>query len=742
MKRLSLLLLVLLLAIWAVGCDDSSSDDDDDVTPTDGDTDDDDDDDSDGDTDDDDDDDDDDTSDGDTDGDVCEEGTVCSTNDDCCDDYLCHPTEYTCQSAVCASEADCTAGEGLEVACENSFCIDKPCATNADCSAGYACQSGVCAEAAQGCGSVDHVTLDQAGLVLSEGSTAQLSATAWNANGAKIVFAEGVTPFVWSVEEAAAKAAADCASVDANGLLTGGTETGAFMVKVACSDDAAKSDDATYMNYAAVADGSVRVVVFNENSGEALEGITVAIEGVATAGTTDASGVAVFESQDCSTNGCNVHVYETDGDYSAVSVMSVMANDLLIPLVPAPDATKAGGFKAPFTWDEMPAVLQKDLRVGVAASSIPGNLVNVDFMGILGDLVLTDIELGSIEESITLPQGLELWLDETQVVGPARVSGLPGMNSIWGLGGFLKMGDVIGLVTDAMSGGDIDIPALLPEVLPMLEDFYHGLVPSLEFEAMAKIQDVDDANDNGSTDDLIADFENFPALPNESGKVSFNRAMDQNVTISYNNLPAGSSGVVSLVGAMQTGIGFVPLGLGVAMEESEGAGVSSVDAFYAIQHSGLVGYPYYVLSIALDVQGLIDGDGSINIAGVIDYRQSDAPASVTAGTFMSLFGTVTATPDEDKLAYQSDADATFVRATYTAEGRTWNVFYPAGNQEITITRPADMPDMFTDADGMLIAARLADGNGNISFDDVFEFNSTNVNMLNDLAQAFVIFDID
>ncbi len=215
------------------------------------------------------------------------------------------------------------------------------------------------------------------------------------------------------------------------------------------------------------------------------------------------------------------------------------------------------------------------------------------------------------------------------------------------------------------------------------------------------------------------------------------KPQDRSINVSYENLPADT--VFTIVGAMQTGVGFVPLGLGIQMDSDKNGRIDSIEAMpirYAAQHSGLAGFPYYVISAATNAEELLDGD-DIRLSGFVHRFESipvdglylDSPDFTDFVTCMNYDAT-------DGLAFTADAhpDATFVRTTFTADFPTkgfrkyWSVYAPPGaeNEIIAVQLPLELSDLEYEISGTpwITAATLNDKNGDsVSYDHLFEFNA-------------------
>ncbi len=138
---------------------------------------------------------------------------------------------------------------------------------------------------------------------------------------------------------------------------------------------------------------------------------------------------------------------------------------------------------------------------------------------------------------------------------------------------------------------------------------WHGLKPGLELDTVAKTY-------TGEGEEQEPTYlENLQSVTD----LAMAKPMDRTINALYENLP-NADAVITLVGAMQTGVGFVPLGLGAQMDSDKNGKIDSSEALpvkYAPQHSGLSGFPYYVVSAAANIDALLDG-GNLALSGAVD----------------------------------------------------------------------------------------------------------------------------
>jgi len=198
---------------------------------------------------------------------------------------------------------------------------------------------------------------------------------------------------------------------------------------------------------------------------------------------------------------------------------------------------------------------------------------------------------------------------------------------------------------------------------------------------------------------------------------------------------------------MQSGVGFIPLGLGASQDLRDDTdtadckvGENSDGKFtqtFAPQHSGISGYPYFGVAVALDAAGLIasEGAGNINLAGSI-YRSPDqAPTSVTYPDFVG-FMNVTWNANTKAMTSTAIDGASFYRVVFSVsddESMRYHHIYWNNGTGFTLQLPAGVENRTAaGATGIAQAVKI-DGT---DYDGLVEFNSTNIDNMNDLVESF------
>lgn len=669
-------------------------------------------------------------------------GNPCETSDECADGCACDKFEKVCKAEECDTAADCEAEYGAGCwECSNDYlCYPQACRDSSTCCAGTACIAGVCLPVEACPADAAYILIAQGGGLIAEGATINLTATVFNADGAKLEVL-GETPFTWETSNA------DAVAVAATGIITGGSDNGQATItaKLTCNDSVTGS--VTYQNFAALENGS-RVVVMDSTTGALIDGAPVYLNG--TLVETD-GGVAAFEAIDCATDSCDLHVFPATHTY--VSAFGLGVNDILIPVAPNVDAAVAGGVKGHMDFSKIPAVLRGDVSLGLTLFSIPGNLADLNFESLIGELVNTHISIGAtIDEWITLPVGLEGYLNETTPLKDGfAAQGIGGSGTLWGLGGFAQLTEIIELVSSNLSG-DIEIGPIVAAILPLFENFYHGIKPGMTFEELPKVADVNDINADEDTTDLVPDFANFRDLGTTWG---VRQAQSQNANVTFQNLPAMGDGcadsIITLVGAMESGVGFIPLGLNVALDETGDCKVGAnsdgkVPVVFAPQHSGVSGYDYYVVSVALSISSLMGKAPSIDLSGAVNISGS-SPSNVTMPGFLGYMSDVTWNSATHTATATPVAGATFHRIVFSKkyddvnEQRYWHVYWGPEASGVNFTLPGAITDdrSANFASGSLAQAIKLNG---VDYNTLFGFNGTNISDMNGFLSSFSMHALD
>ena len=284
-----------------------------------------------------------------------DEGDCCEFSLNCGPGQICNqPTEdlfddtkdeNICIRVICDTNQDCDPGR---ICGPDKLCRAPICQNNDDCSGANVCVSGTC-QAAPDVSAVASCAVSTRDSALSTGGTLTLGAVAKNSAGQTL----GRVTFTWASSDTNVVAVSEDV---ATGGATGGTATlTAGVGGVNCSGDV------NVTNFAAVATGTVRVVVVEDGVGAPVADADVILatsEAVATASTA-ADGSATFTEEAGSVTSVTV---EKDG-WQLFTIIAPGASDILIPLPRDNDNTVAGGVKGNL---DLSLTRNADIRFGFA----------------------------------------------------------------------------------------------------------------------------------------------------------------------------------------------------------------------------------------------------------------------------------------------------------------------------------------------------------------------------------------
>ncbi len=713
-----------------------------------------------------------------------QKGSSCAANPvGCCGNLACDPFTSTCVDP-CTDDGSCATAHPDELfkanlKCTDGVCDYKHCTRDGNCAGGTVCYNGNCVTPAD-CGMIGSCAVVPEKAITQEGATAAFSATAFLKSGA---LAPGVS-FQWGSDNNSV------ASVDANGLVTGGAQSGDATITATVAGCSTKCIGLV-SNYGAVTQGHTRVVVIDELFNTPVVGASVVV-GAEAPVVTDALGIADVAVEASQANPLAVTV--SKDDYNYVTAENVTTNNVLIHMGKLFPSDKAGGYRGEFDYNQIKCVPPHtcEVKLGLAGTSIPGNLINLNFDLILGDMVMTHIELGSNKIDQALPAGLVLGLNQTWFRQFFSPTGVPGKRVAWGLGGKLDLNTLISTLGPIISGGggDIDVGALLASILPLFADFYTGLVPNIPVELKDKVIDWNDINDNDGDDgtkhcgncaaacpdgqycdpkeltcktlpsgktrkcpDLVADYDNFPAIV--GGKMPLNIKMDQVMKFKAADFVKGADdkyaydAVVILAGVIVKDSGLVPLGLSVGLDSKnkDDPPNGKIDDLISVSVSDVAGripegqVKRVAVALALNVSalagGITGGSSGTKLAGQVIFFD-DNKFNTTSTIELDAFPappTATWNAGERKLTWANlPAGMDYLQAIFSGSGgKNWNYMVPASASQILLPAAPAAGDRADDAN--FVSIKLVNG---ASYADLVRFGSgKNIANLVELVKSFV-----
>ncbi|MBN2695101.1 hypothetical protein JXR93_10585 [bacterium] len=667
---------------------------------------------------------------------------TCKVNKDCKAGETCNTDTGECEIPwVCTTSESCYEkfpsewnAETSPAVCQQGVCVAKGCTTNDECEAGKICSGGSCVEPAD-CSQIASVKITSSSPVLTQGSSKQLNAVALNRNGVAVAVADN--SITWSSSNDSV------VSVTNTGNATGGTESGTANL-VAKHDVCQKESQALVVqNFAQLESGKLRVIVRNID-GQAVSGAEVVVN--STRETTDSNGYIEIDNSE-STN--TVSVFHAGYEY--VTIAGTSQKDLVFYLSKALDQTKAGGFKGQFDFSQLQG---GTVKLGLAGASLPGNIMDLAFDVLLGETIQTHVKIATIDDNYPIPSALVAIVGDNVVSDKYRATGLEGQRAFWGWGGKLDFSAMVIILTDALGGGmeNLDIGGILTQIIPYVDDFGHALELNQTVSTCNKITDVNDINGNGSTSDLIPDFENSSCFPEKN--LSLSQPLSKKSTVKLPKLPMMEGNYADLAVLLNASIvegqGMIPMGISAGASEKDANElvtgiVPDVHLASAPQYNGLEGTDSIVVAFTLPVAGAAFGESEslpVKMSGIVKYYEKGnigETVDMSSQTFLnvadqaSLNGTTVQSPAI------SGANGYRIQITSSSINRDWIIYSSTPN----ISIPTETPASFgTDYSTILYQAiSLKNGTSPLTLEDIFGFNSTNMDNLIKYIIAFSAFEI-
>ena len=660
----------------------------------------------------------------------CEPYTVCESNDDCFDDQYC--VDGICEPLVpCLSDLSCDDGEiceggfclsaqecGDSTECDDSedcvggLCVPGLCRGHADCEADEFCDGGACVAVPEV--AIDEVVILTRPAPMRPGDAVAFSAIALDGDGRAI---PGVR-FAFSSSEASV-------ATFAGNTLTAGDAAGETGVTATPEGaDEPESDEVVVINLGA--SDSTRAIVVDGVSGAPIAGALVMAEGSDPVETDDA-GVA-----DLGDASGTIHVFADARDYA--SFIDVPAGaDLLVPLRGASGFSEVGGFTGEMNYDSVST--RGDASIGLAGAALPGNLVDLDLTGLLGDPVNTAVNIPGVGgPEIPIPGGLVLTVDFFgigEIKGTYWARSPEGFNFAWGLAGKVQVQELIELFTGG--GFDLDLPTILGVILPLFESFDHGL-EFYESRSEPLVADDDDFDGDGDSDELVPDFGEFPEIDLEPAVPQ--RYRTEVVWPALPVIEGEQTEVAVLVGGVVVdGVGFIPTGIS-AGRSTGGAAPEPVILRMAPSHSGLGVGDFAVVALAFGSAGADIGTDGISLPANISARifsGSRLPETVSFAD--AEFATLGAQSwDGDDRHFEGDTgDVGLTRVTVVGPDGSWAIYAAGGAVDFTLPTPPDDLDDWSEGGFARVDGIQLDG---ADFDELIEAGGVTLRSLNSVSTGF------
>lgn len=683
----------------------------------------------------------------------CVNSCSCASDEDCPDAYICE--DCACIPCDCRDDDDCP----LNYDCDGCYCQQTHCYSYGDCPDGYICgYDNICIEEPE-CNKEFIIDIVPKNIFITEGEEIQIEAVLLDKDKYKIMFPANTNNFDWELEDSAT--ASINRSWDSNtATITGTNVPGAVTLTVSISlweDPCSFTNTFTFTNYSKPADNDSQVLVYDNTTGKPLENIPVFLipetnlksKNEPAPVFTDEKGIANFSGFNCQNTACELHIFSSE--YNYISAFDLKTNNILVPLQPNQDLTKAGGVKGHMDRSLIPKDLRCDTFLGYTAFAQPGNLTDLSFSSLFSEKMNNHFKIGAtIDEWYPIPVGLEGYLnpeeDEiTTVMYGYYASGNPYTNTLWSFGGYTCLADILSIIGPALGGEEIKIAPILVAIVPILQNFYYGAIPYVDYTFRNKIKDELDFNGDGQTDDLIPDYSKYSELT-----TVVSQSQNQTATVVPSHIPQCSSCLYDfafyIMGIMKED-GFVPLGFNATMDEDEN-GISNcfMDAFemsFAPQSGGIQGYPYTLIEVMID-KDILFADDDLDID-----KKAASISIVTSATIPSkIIMPDTVIPMTDNMFDQQNHSLTadnvdnadFHRAIFSVSDETskrfWHIYWNNGNGfNITPSILSTIEDRTANykKDSTVQTIKLKN---DLNYDSLFKFNSTNIGNINPHISAF------
>ncbi len=653
-------------------------------------------------------------------GNICaKEGESCEKHTDCCSGLACDIWTHKCADITCSSNSDCK--DPFYCDMQTGLC-SSDCSSNADCGGNYKCINGQC-QYPQPASDVASCIITDRKTVLHTDASFKFHAIALDADGNVIAGQD----FVWSSTDSSVLDVADDGT--ATGVSAGQAD---ITASVSGNESVTCSKTVTVIGSA----GGVRVVVVDENTDNPVSGAKVIVNGNEV--TTDNDGIAEVSGVSAP---LDVHVFHDD--YNYVSVLGTNSTDLLIALKKRP-SDLAGGVGGKFDLSNPQATCKScTVKLGLVGTSIYGNLMDLNFNVLLGEMVNVYIE--AFDTNVTLPNGIAIglntWYKET-----AYAESESDVTVVWGTAGVEELQTILDIVSPLLENSDNigdnvgEVAGkLISQLLPIFQKFWHFVKPEVHIDFYPRVPDTDDINANGDTSEMIPDYSKFKQMT-----FKVDQPLTLNLDVTVPELPkfggTWTDGALTLIGSEVPGRGLVVLGLtaGVDSKDSNDTPNGKIDdpmsVAMAANHHGIEESQYLAVSLAISFSSF-GGSGNLSTSGLVKFLDS-----------IKDHGTVEFTDNYLGLAEGSSWDSatdtfTFATADNTAKiyrlvlndnntGRDWIIYSSLDNTSVTLPDFSEAAP-FKDSDEPRID--LLDG---ITLDDLVEFNGNDMDYMVPLITRF------
>ena len=443
-----------------------------------------------------------------------------------------------------------------------------------------------------------------------------------------------------------------------------------------------------------------RILVVDSQTGSPVPGAAVLVgKGLAITSRladTDARGASPFPSPPP-----QYDVTVIAPGYNLITLQGLSSKVVRIPLLKSEGTGQVAGFTGQF--DLSSVTTRGDVQLGLAGASLAGGLINFDLAGLLGDPFVRNVNIPQFGSTdVALPGGLvafgQVFGFNLDIKKDYFVSGPGGAKLAWGLGGKVS---ALSLLSLFQGGIGTDLGEVLTLLLPLFNRFDHGMKP-LQLQALPRIQDTADFDNDGDTNEAIP---NYTAFPNLSIKPNVPQRLLTSVSVS--NLPRINQGradaSIIIGGALSQSAGYVPLGIS-ATSDADGDGRPDTQRLtLAPPYGSLVGSRYALLSVAFQTRDLAPSATSFLFPdefSVALWSGQSFPGAIALGTY----------PDRSVLRLDTAPPALFIEASagpvyrvrFVGKDRSWDIWAQGapgmqGQFRTSVTfpsLPAPFPNLF------------------------------------------------
>lgn len=401
----------------------------------------------------------------------------------------------------CKSDADCLAQGFAEEQCvderydcrcdvPSGVCSAWYCASADDCEDGELCAAGTCTPAPDT--SAWALRIPERPTVLTTGAKTTVHVEIWSETDPDLVLPAAVT---WS------SSADAVASVDADGVITGGAAAGSATITATTAD--ARVTTTTVRNVVANSGDTYTVVAVEEGDLTPVAGTYALVESgtgaLVASGAIPADGVIRYAGPEPSVD---IHVFGQATDW--VTWLGAAPGTVFLPTPRT--------FWGAITLDQAAAVVTDsteliganivrglvgmenypklgELELSLTSFAFSASLLDFNLQSIIGANVvrffdpaasIPGVDKNSVAE---IPGGVTFGLESPAI--PDFVLAAPkGTHRLWSLGGRVRVEEVVSFIDDiisAVSGGDFDFALIVRALVPLFGDFWATATPTGTF---------------------------------------------------------------------------------------------------------------------------------------------------------------------------------------------------------------------------------------------------------------------